>query len=216
MTAGTVQLGAPGPAAAQDSVAAAKVAGLLVGALLLVGVLLGLVWQAWSPPGPLGAVQQAGIQADESEAWAASDARFALIVGVVGLLAGVAAWYVRRARGPLVLLSLTAGGLGGAALTDCVGNLVRGPGATYSCGSETGRCVMHLPLSVHMPALLLLEALLAVLVYGLFVAFAVHDDLGRPDPVRARLSVRAGGDPDDGRRDGDRAGPFEQGGLPPQ
>ena len=42
-----------------------------------------------------------------------------------------------------------------------------------------------MPLWVQMHGLLFLEATLAVLVYSLFVAFAVDDDLGRPDPVRA-------------------------------
>jgi hypothetical protein len=57
---------------------------------------------------------------------------------------------------------------------------VRGGGTHYSCGA--GTCVDHLPLTVHMHGLWFVEAFLAVLVYGLFVAFAVADDLGRPDP----------------------------------
>jgi hypothetical protein len=215
MTYGTVEEATPAVAEA-DTLAAVKLAGLVTLALLAVGAVLGLVWQAWSPPGPLAAVQNGGIEADETEAWAASDARFALLVAVVGIVAGFTLWYVRAARGPAIAAALTVGGLGGAALTDWIGHLVRGPGHTYACGSDTGKCIEHLPLTVHMTALLLLEAMLAVLVYGLLVAFAAHDDLGRPDPVRQRLSVAARVDAHDGWRDGDAAGPVEQHDFPPQ
>lgn len=162
-----------------------KAAAAVVVALSVLGAVLGLIWAAWSPPGPLGAVLSAGIQADESEAFVAGDGRFALIVAIVGLAAGFAAWYlprIRRARGPYVAIGLALGGVCGAALTEWIGYLVRGEGTHFHCNSETGTCISHLPLTVHMHALLLVEAVLAVLVYSLFVAFAVEDDLGRPDP----------------------------------
>ena len=88
---------------------------------------------------------------------------------------------------------------------------------------------MRLPLSLHMPGLLFVEAALATLVYGVFTAFAVHDDLGRPDPVRDALtahrtaaseesadSVDASGQPQGGGGHGDTAGALQQGYLPPQ
>jgi hypothetical protein len=154
-------------------------------ALAVLGAALGLVWQAWSPAGPAGAVLSAGVQPDETEAWVAGDAHYALIGVVVGLLAGIAAWYLpalRRVRGPYVAGALAVGGVVGALLTDLVGWAVRGDGSSYSCG--VGSCIDHLPLTVHMHGLWFVEAFLAVLGYGLFVAFAVADDLGRPDPQR--------------------------------
>ncbi|HZZ97618.1 MAG TPA: hypothetical protein VFE19_11395 [Jatrophihabitantaceae bacterium] len=164
----------------------------VIGVLAVVGALLGLVWQAWSPAGPAGAVLQQGIQADENEAFVGGDGRFALITVIVGLLAGVAAWQVRSlrgARGPFVALALVVGGFVGAALTEWVGYLVRGDGNGFACTAASGRCIDHLPLTVHMHALLLAEAIAAVLVYSLFVAFAVDDDLGRPDPGRRARGV---------------------------
>jgi hypothetical protein len=112
--------------------------------------------------------------------------------------------------------ALTIGGLAGAAITDLVGHLIRGPGNDYTCGSETGKCIEHLPLSVHMHALLLLEPLLAVLAYGLLVAFTARDDLGRPDPVRGRISVPAGDDPQHGWGHRDAAGALQQRDFPAQ
>lgn len=164
-----------------------RVGALIVAVLAVVGALLGPVWEAWSPPGPAGLLLPAGVQADETEAWVASDGRFALLTAVVGAVAGVLAWYLprlRQVRGPYAALALAVGGIVGALLTDLVGWALRGDGRHYSCGSAT--CVDHLPLSVQMRGAWFLEAFVAVLVYGLFVAFAVADDLGRPDTPRER------------------------------
>ena len=186
---------------------------VLTAALLVAGVVVGAIWAAWSPPGPRGGILKAGIQADETESFVAGDGRFALLTGLVGLVAGVAAWYLRRQRGSLVALALGVGGLGGSLIADGIGHLVRGDGSTYPCGTETGKCVEHLPLQVQMHGLLFLQAAVAVLVYSLFVAFAVDDDLGRPDPARdARRSesVRPQGGIEDPGGDGDRArAPYE-------
>ena len=196
-----------------------QAAGLIVLVLAVLGAVLGLVWQAWSPPGPIGIRLPAGIQPDETEAWAAGDGRYTVIAIAVGVVAAVAAWYVpmlRRVRGPFVAAGLAVGGLAGAALTDLVGWAVRGTGADYHCGA--GTCIEHLPLTVHMHGLWFLEAFIAVLGYGLFVAFAVADDLGRPDagtrppapapsgPEPVASSVGPQYEPQDGGGHGDAAG----------
>jgi hypothetical protein len=160
-----------------------RAAALLALALAVLGAFLGVIWQAWSPPGPIGIRLPGGIQPDETEAWAAGDGRYTIIAIAVGVVAAVAAWYIpvlRRARGPFVAVGLAVGALAGAALTDLVGWALRGDGTDYTCGA--GTCIDHLPLTVHMHGLWFLEAFIAVLGYGLFVAFAVADDLGRPDP----------------------------------
>jgi hypothetical protein len=164
-----------------------KAAGLLIGALAVVGAILGPVWEAISPDGPAGAILKQGIQADETEAFVGGDGRFTIIALIVGLLAGVAAWYVpvfKRSRGPYVALGLAIGAVVGSGLTEWIGYLIRGQGNAFACNSATGRCIDHLPLTVHMHAVLLIEATIAALLYSLFVAFAVADDLGRPDPGR--------------------------------
>jgi Protein of unknown function (DUF2567) len=204
---------------------------VIIGILAVVGALLGILWQWWSPPGGLGYVVAPGaIQADETENWIAADGRFALICAVVGVLAAVVVWRLRRTRGPVVAAALGVGGLIGALLTAWVGSLVGG-------GSDKGPAstLLHeLPLRVRMHGLLLLEAALAVLLYSVFASFAVQDDLGRPEssetppvetppveaqpveaqpveaqPVEAqptRASVPMGGELEDGRGDGDAAG----------
>jgi hypothetical protein len=204
---------------AQDErVGQLRAAAVMVLALAVAGALLGIAWEAWCPPGPLGAIFPSGVQPDETEAWAAGDGRYAIIVAVVGILAGLGGWALRRGRGPYLVLALVAGGIGGAALTGWIGHLMRGSSPGFACYTAAGKavCEQHLPLTVHMTALLFVEPALALLVFGLLVAFARHDDLGRPDPVRAALLVPAGGEPDDGWGDGDGAGPPEQGDLAPQ
>ncbi len=195
-----------------------RAGGLVVLALAILGAVLGLVWQAWSPPGPVGVRLPAGIEPDETEAWAAGDGRYMIIAVAVGAVAAVVAWYLpalRRVRGPFVGIALAIGALAGAALTDLVGWAVRGDGNNYSCGA--GTCIDHLPLTLHMHGLWFLEAFIAVLGYGLFVAFAVADDLGRPDPSRTPAAPPAGAEPvassvgpqhepQDGRGYGDAAG----------
>ena len=68
-----------------------------------------------------------------------------------------------------------------------------------------------------MPGLVFVEPAIAALVYGMLVAFAADDDLGRPDPVRdALFSVGAGDHPEYGWGDRDAAGALQEGNLPPQ
>lgn len=195
-----------------------RAAALMVLGLAAAGALLGLLWAAWSPPGPLGAILPGGVQPDETEAWAAGDGRYAIIVAVVGTLAGAAGWLLRRGRGPYLVVAYVAGGIGGAALTWWTGHLARGSGPSFPCLTTAGRavCEQHLPLSVHMTGLIFVEPALALLVFGLIVAFTRRDDLGRPDPVREALLVQPGGEPDDGWSYGDGAGPPQQGDLSAQ
>ena len=207
------------PGVADERRAQLRAAGLIVLVLAVLGAVLGLVWQAWSPPGPIGIRLPAGIQPDETEAWAAGDGRYTIMGIAVGVVAAVAAWYVpmlRRVRGPFVAAGLAVGAIAGAALTDLVGWAVRGGGNDHKCGAYT--CIEHLPLTVHMHGLWFLEAFIAVLGYGLFAAFAVADDLGRPDvppgpptssppgPEPVSSSVGPQYEPQDGGGHGDAAG----------
>lgn len=210
--------GAPGAAPRRtDHVFAA----VLAGALAVLGALLGLVWSAWSPPGPAARVVTPGVfVTDETESFVAGDGRFLALGTLVGLVAGFVAWRRVSDRGPLVPLALAVGGTVGCLLMELVGHLTGG-------GSFDGRAnafIARLPLSLHMPGLTFVEPAVACLLYGLMVAFTASDDLGRPDPVRDRLrppapepvSVGAGAHPQDGWGYRDAARLPEQGDLPPQ
>jgi hypothetical protein len=205
----------PPPNAGDDARADLRAAGIVVAALAVVGALLGLAWAAWSGPQQRAYVIAPGrlYPFDEVETMAGADGRYLVLVGAAGLIAGFLLWLRRRGnRGPLAVLSLLAGGLAGAALTWGVGHLARG--GTYD--GRAGTTIAHLPLTLHLPGLLFIEPALAILVYGLFAAFAVRDDLGRADPVRDRLLVQSGQHPEYGWGNGDAPGAAQQGDLPPQ
>ena len=193
----------------------ARVAGAVVLALAGIGAVLGLVWAWWSGPQQRAYVLAPGklYPFDEVETMAAADGRYFVLVGTAGLLAGGAVYWGRRAnRGALLATALAAGGLAGAALTWWVGYLA--DGGTYDGAPRT--MIAHLPLSLHMTGLLLTEPAFALLVYGMAAAFAVADDLGRPDPRREQLLIRRVRDAEYGGGDGDAAGVPQQGDLAAQ
>jgi hypothetical protein len=198
-----------------EATADLRVAIALTLGLAVLGALLGLLWAAWSGPQQRAYVLGPGklYPYDEVETMARSDGRYLVIVATVGLLAALLGWFARpRNRGPLVLLALCLGGLAGAALTAWVGHLT--DGGTFA--GKTNTTIKHLPLSLHMHGLLFVEPAVTALIYGLFVAFAARDDLGRPDTVRERVSVGAGDHAQYGGGYGDAPGALQQRDLPTQ
>jgi hypothetical protein len=148
---------------------------LTVVGLSAIGAALGVVWRWWAPARPYGVVLAPhAIAAGESESFIAGDGRYALLTGVVGLVFGIAAWWARSARGPVMAASLAVGGLAGAGFTALLGHKLGGGTTTGAVNTE----IMHLPLSVHARGLVFTEALLAVLGYAICAAFASRDDLG--------------------------------------
>jgi hypothetical protein len=198
-----------------EVVADLRVAGIILLALSVIGAVLGLLWKVWSGPQQRAYVIAPGklYPFDEVETMAGADGRYLVIVASTGLLAALFAWAVRpRNRGPLIQLALCVGGFVGAVLTAWIGHLV----SDGTVHGKPGTTIAHIPLSLHMRGLALVEPAVAALVYGLFVAFAARDDLGRDDPVRERVSVRAGDDAQYGGGYGDAPGALQQSDLPPQ
>lgn len=154
---------------------------IMVG-LAAAGALLGLLWQQISPRTQgFVYVPPHGIIAEESESLIAADGRFVLLTCAAGIVAAVAAWSRRSARGPAAALALAAGGLLGALLTDRVGHATGG-------GHDGGALneVITLSVRVHARGLLLLEPAIALFVYAACAMFTRRDDLGA-DVASARL-----------------------------
>ncbi|MEO6885707.1 MAG: hypothetical protein ABI232_05380 [Jatrophihabitantaceae bacterium] len=195
----------------------------IVLALSVLGITFGFIWQWWSPNGPAGYVLGPGlVQPGETETFAATDGRFAVLMLGCGVLAALVVWFGRVARGPGAVLALAVGGLAAALLAGWIGGLVRAGGHYYPCGDGTARCIDHLGLSVRMHGLYFLQAAAAVLVYAICVAFAAADDLGRPDPIRDQVrhqlsgSVRSDVQLQYVGGDGDGVGSPQQSQFPPQ
>ena len=144
-------------------------------ALVAAGIPAGMIWWAWSPRTVGYVFAPHAVIPDDSEALIASDGRFLVITAAVGLLAAVLVWSRRSWRGPLVAAGLGVGALAGALVTDLIGRLAGG-------GHTDGplHTLIKLPVAVRAEGLLLVQPLVALLVYGLAVSFASHDDLGRP------------------------------------
>jgi hypothetical protein len=203
----------------RDTARDLRLGAIVVGVLALVGIATGIVWAAWSPSRPVGFHQDGGgtWAITESESYVAADGRYFVIGAVTGVLAALVLWTQTRLRGPIAVVALAMGCLIGAQLTRFAGFLAGGGSDTgpacvlYLPEPVRGNCIKHMHLSVHLPGLYVVSAAAAVLVYSLFAAFAVRDDLGRRDPVRLmmlrqRASVPDGAQPQDARRDGDGAG----------
>jgi hypothetical protein len=156
----------------------------LVLALVLAGVVAGLLWW-WLAPRADFRITAAGpvaIGNPSEELLVADDAVLALILTGFGLLAGAAAWFLRRRRGVATVLALAFGGSAMSAVAWQLGELL-GPGPTQAQLTDVGRVVTTSLTLGSLPALALAPfgALLAYLV----PVIAMHrDDLGRtPDPA---------------------------------
>jgi hypothetical protein len=152
------------------------VGGWIVATLALAGIALGLVWQAVSPRSAGLVIQPGAIVPDETEAFIGTDGWFALLTAIAGLIAALLVWTRRSWRGPAAVVALALGGVVGALVTALVGHLAGGGLSTGKVGA-----LITLPVSLHATGLLFLEAAVAVLIYGLLVAFTTRDDLGRTE-----------------------------------
>jgi hypothetical protein len=171
----------------------------LVLVLALTGVVAGLLWW-WLAPRADFRITSAGpvvIGDPSEERLIADDAVFALIVIGFGLVAGAAAWFVRRRRGMATVLALAVGGSAMAAVAWQLGEFL-GAAPTHAQLSDVGRVVSTSLTLGSLPALAL-APFGAVLAYLVPVITSHQDDLGRtPDPASSGATVPTdAGEPDD-------------------
>jgi hypothetical protein len=197
-----------------------RAAGLVVLALVLVGVLAGLVWQVWTVRAQGFNIGNGVIIPDETEDWIGADAHFGIITGVIGLAAGLLAWRWRAVRGPAMVAALAVGGVLGSLIAAWVGHLTGGGNHIVVANTNV---VKQLPLSVRMNGLFLVQAIAALAVYLVAALASASDDLGvsrsgsggavpAPTPGSAGAEYR----PDDPRWHGYGPSGAQQGDLAPQ
>jgi hypothetical protein len=158
-------------------------AGIVLG-LALAGLIAGLLWW-WLAPradfritgdGPVA------IGTPSEELLVADDAVLALILTATGLIAGAAAWFLRRRRGVATVLALAVGGSAMAVVAWQLGELL-GAGPTEAQLSDVGNVVTTALTLGSLPALAL-APFAALLAYVVPVIYMHRDDLGRaPDPA---------------------------------
>ena len=159
-------------------------AGVVAG-LALAGVPAGLLWWALAPradfritetgPVPIGDVSPELLVAD--------DAVLALVLAGVGLLAGVAAWFLRRRRGVATVLALALGACLTAVVAWQVGELL-GAGPSAAQLADVGARVTT-SLTLSSPAAMALAPFTALLAYVVAVLYTPDDGLGRTEPETA-------------------------------
>jgi hypothetical protein len=165
-----------------------RVAALVVGVLALTGIPLGLLWWALAPRADfrVTADRPIAIGNPSSELLAADDALFALLLGGLGVLAGLLVWaLLRRRRGVGMVAALAVGTAAAGAIAWQLGQLL-GPGPTKAELSDVGGRVTT-SLTLHSLPALAVGPFFALLVYVAAAVFTRRDDLGRthlpPPPV---------------------------------
>ena len=150
----------------------------LVLAQQVVGVALGLAWLAWAPS-TVSYLLDAGngtgvVVPGQSEAQVAGDGRYAVLTALAGVAFGLLAWRQRRNRGPVTVVVLVASGVLGSLLALLTGQLLGG-----GQHARTLNTAFHPGLVLHGTAEVFLQALMAVLVYTIFVGLSGDRQLGR-------------------------------------
>ncbi len=161
--------------------------------LALAGLLAGLLWW-WLAPRADFRITDTGpvaIGDPSEELFVADDSVLALILTALGLLAGGAAWFLRRRRGVATVLALAVGASLMAVVAWQLGELL-GAGPTEAQLTDVG-AVVTTRLALGSPPALALAPFAALLAYLVPVITAHRDDLGRtPDPTRPVPAVPDG------------------------
>lgn len=155
----------------------------LVLSLALAGLPAGVLWWLLAPradyritaggPVPLGEVTEELLVSD--------DVVFVLILAGLGLVAGAAAWRLRRRRGVATMLALAAGTALTGAVAWQVGELL-GAGPTEAELAAVGGVVTTSLTLGSLPALAV-GPFAAVLAYVVAVLYVADDGLGRTGEV---------------------------------
>jgi hypothetical protein len=175
----------------------------IVLALAGAGLPAGLVWW-WLAPRADFRITDTGpvvIGNPSGELRAADDAVFVLVLAVVGLLAGAAAWFLRRRRGVATVVALALGASVTGAVAWQVGELL-GAGPTEARLADVGARVTT-SLELGSLAALAVAPFMALVVYMAAVLYARDDDLGRVEPGAAPVPgehVPSGGIPEPAER----------------
>jgi hypothetical protein len=162
----------------------------LVLVLALAGVVAGLLWW-WLAPRADFRITHDGpvvIGNPSEERLVATDAIFTLVLLAFGLMAGAAAWFLRRRRGVATVLALAVGGCAMAVVAWRLGELL-GAGPSDAQVADVGGVVTS-PLRLRSLPALAVGPFGALLAYLVPVVTVHRDDLGRT-PGPELLGTRA-------------------------
>ncbi|MFL6122544.1 DUF2567 domain-containing protein [Actinophytocola sp.] len=152
----------------------------VLSAVTLLGLAVGWLWSLLAPPQRQVITQdgQAASLTDESYHRFDDLVIFMLLCLAAGVVTGIAVWYLRERRGPVVMLAAVAGGALGGWLAQSVGT-------SWAAGRwPVPKSVKALDIVSVAPVLesawgLILWPLATALAYGVLAAMNGMDDLGR-------------------------------------
>ncbi|WP_299955730.1 hypothetical protein [uncultured Modestobacter sp.] len=167
----------------RDSRADLRPALVTVLVLAVSGLVAGGLW-LWLAPRADYRVTDAGVVPVDgpvsAEIFMADDGVFVLLLAALGLLAGLAGWFLlRRYRGALTLAALATGSLAAGVVAWQLGERL-GAGPTEAQLAEVGTTVTT-GLDLGAAAALAVGPFFAVLAYLVAAVLSSEDDLGRPD-----------------------------------
>ena len=180
--------GVPGLRGSREDVRGGVLTVLL---LAVLGLGAGLLWLWLAPRAQFTVTSAAGDVAVtggglvDPELFMGDDGVYVLLLGGLGLLAGLVGWTLVRRRGVVTLVSLAAGMLA-ASLTAWQLGALLGRGPSREDLTTVGREVTT-ALDLNMLASLAIGPFAAVLVYLVATVLTGRDDLGRDDLGREDL-----------------------------
>ena len=156
---------------------------IVLGALLVLGVLQGLLWAAVAPGVPYKVLADGrfGPLPTTSTYYFVAAAIFALSGMVIGIVAAAAAWQVRSARGWQMLVTVVGGSLVGATVGWLVGELLAGGVDPATIGPTATDSIVTAPATTGTALVVLAQPALAATVYTFLAAWNGHSTLDRPD-----------------------------------
>ena len=156
---------------------------IVLGALLVLGVLQGLLWAAVAPGVPYKVLADGrfGPLPTTSTYYFVAAAIFALSGMVIGIVAAAAAWHVRSARGWQMLVTVVGGSLVGATVGWLVGELLARGVDPATIGPTATDSIVTAPATTGTALVVLAQPALAATVYTFLAAWNGHPTLDRPD-----------------------------------
>jgi Protein of unknown function (DUF2567) len=164
--------------------------------LAVTGIPVGALWWLLAPRVDFRVTEEGPVPIGNpsGELLVADDGVLVLLLAATGLIAGVAAWWLRRRRGVATVLALAVGALATGVVAWQLGELL-GPGPTQSQLDDIG-ARLTTPLRLGGLPVLAVGPFAAVLAYLVPVVSARGDDLGRVPATSAPGGSLPGAPPD--------------------
>lgn len=146
----------------------------------LVGILLGWIWSRLAPPEHVRVYDANQLVPLQLESWHRFDdlGVYALLGLAAGIVVGVAVWFLRERRGPVIMIAAVLGGLLAGWLGTSMGVSFAGSHYAIEGAPKLGDVITKAP-ELESMWVLVAQPLATALMYGLLAGWNGREDLGR-------------------------------------